>query len=503
MTGSTDTITSVHDLEDIELFPVQSENNDSSNGFLKHFETTRTPEQRQVEKKLVRKIDFMILPLLSMTTFLASLDKGDIGYAYNAGLKEELNITADQLSTISAVFYVGHLLLQFPASLFLKRITAGTQISLALVVWGTFTTVMCTAKNWETLAGFRVLIGAGEAFNSVATLYLTFLYRRDELATRGSIYYAVTALSGSFNGILGYGIVKNLNNVRGWLAWRWVFLIEGLMAVAFAPIIHFCLPASPDKFRKGFSVAEREMAVRRYNEAFNVVGDAKVRPGHIWKVLKDPSCWIYVVIACATNASIGAFSTFLPVIVKQFGYSTLSTNLLTIPVWVATGVMTIGCCLLSDRLKQRGWLIMLCFTIASVGYIVLLTAPSKGAGLTAVFLVGIGTFPTTVLYQVWFASNILGYTKRASLYALTSMIGQVFAIASQKAYNGPPHYYAGHGFVLGMMVFGVIASGIQIRVLMWKNAKKLATQGSQEAKEKRALGVEEINEEHPDFMYYL
>jgi MFS family permease len=86
---------------------------------------------------------------------------------------------------------------------------------------------MCVAKSWQALAGLRVLIGVGEALNSVAALYLTFLYKRNELATRGSLYYAMFALAGSMNGILSYGIVKNLNNARGWLAWRWLFLIEG------------------------------------------------------------------------------------------------------------------------------------------------------------------------------------------------------------------------------------------------------------------------------------
>lgn len=83
------------------------------------------------------------------------------------------------------------------------------------------------------------------------------------------------------------------------------------------------------------------------------------------------------------------------------------------------------------------------------------------------------------------------------------MFGQCFSIASSHAYNGPPYYYAGNGFALGMMVLGFILSFIQIRLLMRRNEAKLAEQGSAEAAELRKLGVEEIQDRHPDFIYYL
>ena len=38
----------------------------------------------------------------------------------------------------------------------------------------------------------------------------------------------MVALAGSTNGLLTYAMLKTLNNVRGWLAWKWIFFIEGL-----------------------------------------------------------------------------------------------------------------------------------------------------------------------------------------------------------------------------------------------------------------------------------
>lgn len=87
---------------------------------------------------------------------------------------------------------------------------------------------MGQCKNYESLAGLRVLIGGAEALNQAAGLYLTFFYRRDQLASRGSFYFGVYSLAGAFNGLLAYAIITDLNGTRGWLAWKWLFLIEGM-----------------------------------------------------------------------------------------------------------------------------------------------------------------------------------------------------------------------------------------------------------------------------------
>ncbi len=70
-------------------------------------------------------------------------------------------------------------------------------------------------------------IGVFEAFLQAGPLYLSFSYTRKQLATRGAIFFSMMAVAGSMNGVIAYGIQRNLNHARGWLAWRWLFLIEG------------------------------------------------------------------------------------------------------------------------------------------------------------------------------------------------------------------------------------------------------------------------------------
>jgi fucose permease len=55
---------------------------------------------------------------------------------------KELRMTAQQLSASLSMFYIGYIIMQLPATLYLKRVTARVQLSAALMAWGLFTTLL-------------------------------------------------------------------------------------------------------------------------------------------------------------------------------------------------------------------------------------------------------------------------------------------------------------------------------------------------------------------------
>lgn len=86
---------------------------------------------------------------------------------------------------------------------------------------------------------------------------------------------------------------------------------------------------------------------------------------------------------------------------------------------------------------------------------------------------------------------------------MINIFGQCLAIAGSEAFDGPPHYYGGEGFALGMMALGFCTTGTYYIYLRRQNAIKIRNQGSEEAARVRQLNVEEIGEHHPDFFYFL
>lgn len=58
---------------------------------------------------------------------------------------------------------------------------------------------------------------------------------------RMAIFYGANTAAGAFGGVIAYG-VGNLDGVHGWRAWKWLFLIEGLITI-FAGLV--CLVLLP------------------------------------------------------------------------------------------------------------------------------------------------------------------------------------------------------------------------------------------------------------------
>ena len=48
-------------------------------------------------------------------------------------------MTPNDLSSTVSLFYVGYIIMELPATLFLKKVTAKIQLTGALLSWGTFT----------------------------------------------------------------------------------------------------------------------------------------------------------------------------------------------------------------------------------------------------------------------------------------------------------------------------------------------------------------------------
>ncbi|KAJ3493650.1 hypothetical protein NLG97_g4595 [Lecanicillium saksenae] len=69
----------------------------------------------QVElKRIYRKIDWVILPLMFMAYFLEFLDKILIGYANIMGLEKDIGLKPGQFQWLATVLYIGMAAAQLP-----------------------------------------------------------------------------------------------------------------------------------------------------------------------------------------------------------------------------------------------------------------------------------------------------------------------------------------------------------------------------------------------------
>ncbi|EEB89733.1 hypothetical protein MPER_12137, partial [Moniliophthora perniciosa FA553] len=88
------------------------------------------------ERKLMRKIDFALIPWLSFLYLLSFLDRTSIGNAKLYHLEEDLGITDDQYLISLTVFFFSYAIFEVPSNVFLKRLRPSIWLSGLMLLWG-------------------------------------------------------------------------------------------------------------------------------------------------------------------------------------------------------------------------------------------------------------------------------------------------------------------------------------------------------------------------------
>jgi hypothetical protein len=114
-------------------------------------------------KRILRKIDLVILPLLLTIYCLQSLDKTSLSYASVFGLIQDAKLVGDEYSWLGSIVYVAQLVMQPLISFMLVKVPIGKFISVMVLLWAIILCGMVGAKNFGGLMATRFLLGAAEA----------------------------------------------------------------------------------------------------------------------------------------------------------------------------------------------------------------------------------------------------------------------------------------------------------------------------------------------------
>lgn len=115
-------------------------------------------------KRVLRKIDRRILPILVVLYLLQYLDKNGINYASAYGLQEGTNLEGQQFAWLSSIFYFGYMGAQYPAGYLMQRFRTAKVLSATCIGWGVILMTTPACHNFAGIAVNRFLLGALEAF---------------------------------------------------------------------------------------------------------------------------------------------------------------------------------------------------------------------------------------------------------------------------------------------------------------------------------------------------
>ena len=110
----------------------------------------------------VRGLRWYILGLVMLGTVVNYIDRNTLGVLAPV-LTKELNFTTQEYSFIVAAFQISYSLMQPIAGFITDLIGLRLGYFLFALTWGTACALHALAGSWQRMAGFRALLGTGEA----------------------------------------------------------------------------------------------------------------------------------------------------------------------------------------------------------------------------------------------------------------------------------------------------------------------------------------------------
>jgi MFS family permease len=185
-----------HAVEAVEHAPDPQHRYDAAADFLR-----KNPEGRVVvtpadDKRVLRRIDIVILPIMLFVYFLQGLDKATLSYASVFGLLTDTGLVGDQYSWLGSIVYLAQLVMQPLLAYLLVRLPIGKFTSVMVLCWGITLSCMAAAHNFGGLVATRFLLGAFEASVAPSFIAITQMWwRRREQTVRTSYWYAMNGFT--------------------------------------------------------------------------------------------------------------------------------------------------------------------------------------------------------------------------------------------------------------------------------------------------------------------
>ena len=88
------------------------------------------------EKALLRKLDWHVLPMITVLYMFAFVDRINIGNARIQGMETDLGMKGNDLNVALFIFFVPYILCEVPSNMILKRIKPSTWLSFLMFGWG-------------------------------------------------------------------------------------------------------------------------------------------------------------------------------------------------------------------------------------------------------------------------------------------------------------------------------------------------------------------------------
>ncbi|KAL2026057.1 hypothetical protein VTO58DRAFT_103241 [Aureobasidium pullulans] len=410
------------ELPEVEIGEVKDvKNADAALDFLRH-EGEGVEMTAEDEKRLVRKIDWMIMPLMWCCYVAQYLDKTLINYAAVMGLYEDANITKADFSNLAWIFYVSYLAFEFPHGYGMQRFPTAKYLGIMVVCWGAIVTVTAACHSYAGLITTRVLLGCFESAVAPSLMLITTMwYKKNEQPPRTGIWYLGTGTGTIIGSLLSYAF-QHVNSASLY-SWQILFLVVGLLTICIGITVTLIFPDNPMTSR--LSHQEKIWAIERLRENQTGIENKHFKSNQVAECFMDPQTWLLSLITISSSVPNGA------------------TALLQIPGGACSVVSILIATYLAGKFDQRGLNVVTLLIPGILGGALMAFLPedNKAGKLIGNYLTNCIGASLPLMYS-WVGANYAGHTKKVTMNAILLIsfcLGNIIGPLTFRAEDAPEY----------------------------------------------------------------
>ncbi|KAH6633831.1 major facilitator superfamily domain-containing protein [Chaetomium sp. MPI-SDFR-AT-0129] len=433
-----------------------------------------TPEEEARAKK---KLDLIIMPLLTLGFFCLQLDRGNIANAITDSFMEDVGVTQNEFNVGQQMLSLGIVLFEIPSNMILYRVGPGKWLTLQLFLFGIVSTFQAFQSSYGAFIATRFLLGLTECGFIPGGLWtLSTWYTRKETAKRVMFFYFGNQFGQASSKLLAYGIL-HMRGVADRAGWFWLFIIMGGFTIFSGFILGFCLP---DSFRNPcpsflpgvrlFTPRELHILQTRVLQDDPMKGRKKrhIKLDAFKRAFADWRLWCHVLITLCNNGPQRAFDTYSPSIVRSFGFGTLTSNAMASVGLFLQLPVSFTFSYISDRFNKRGETVIAGFFCHLLGYIFNRSFTELGdlRGIRYFGVVWTQTFGTFShpLNIAWMSLTCEDSEVRALAMAMVIMGANIAGIYGAQIFREEDKPFYRRGFTINI---AVLASGLALGIIRY------------------------------------
>ncbi|CAK7205807.1 hypothetical protein SEUCBS139899_008586 [Sporothrix eucalyptigena] len=458
-------------------------------------------------KRVLLKLDLILLPVMMISYLLSFIDKAALSNASILGIRTDDHLVGQQYSWVSAIFYFGYLIAQYPSSVLMQKLPIGRYFGVMIVLWGLCSTLTAVTTNFATLAVARFFLGCFETcITPVLTILVGQYWTRREQPLRACVWWMGAPIGGFIIDGLAYSITSPSWGGGKYTQWQVLYLIWGPLTMGWGVLLFFVLPAAP--MRAWFlTERERKVAVMRVISNHTGIENRHYRVYQAKECLRDVQAWAFFSLALLQCIVGSGLTNFDKIVLNGLGYDDHQS---TKASFGGDGVQFASLLLAGavTNFFRNARLVtgIVSCTVVLIGSLLVYCLPTSNihgrqGGLYIMFVNTV----TYIMVMSLLSSNIGGFTKKATCAVMVFVgyaVGQIIAPQFFLAKESPTYPTGFRAFFVSTALMIVIQAALLV-YLRWENKRRdqLAAALDHEEQADAAAFLDLTDKEQPGFRY--